>query len=262
MTDSEGLPPDAASQNASPPPTRRRRRDLLLLAGLAVVLAGLLVAVFVTRTGSDGQDPVAGAPDSSASASAEPPPKKLGPLGDLSRRDEGDPRALGDVDAPVTMVVFSDFRCPFCAEYSREIEPGLERKYVDTGLLRIEWRDQPMFGAQSELAARAGWAAAAQGRFWEFVQQVHGAAPATGHPDLPIETLVEYAKAAGVQDLDRFERESLDGTYDDDVAKDLEPSQEYGIIGVPAFVIDGEPIVGLRPMSTFEIVIDQYLGAG
>lgn len=238
---------------------RRGRRDLLILGGLAVVLAGLLIAVIVGRTGN-GESGTAAPGSNGAAASSSP--KKLGPLGDLSRRTEGDPRALGDVDAPVTMVVFSDFRCPFCAEYTREIEPDLVDKYVDNGLLRIEWRDQPMFGAQSELAARAGWAAAAQGRFWQFVDHVHGAAPATGHPDLPIDALVEHAKAAGVGDLERFRREALDGTYDDDVAEDLKPSQQYGIIGVPAFVIDGEPIVGVRPLSTFETVIDEYLAAG
>ncbi|WP_345312942.1 DsbA family protein [Gordonia alkaliphila] len=242
----ESTPPPASSA-----PQRRRRRDLMLLGVLVLVLIGLIVALVVRNAGSS---------DQASSTTASAAPATFGPLGDLSRRQADDPRALGEVDAPVTMVVFSDFRCPFCAAYARDIEPQLVEKYVDTGKLRIEWRDQPIFGKESELAARAGWAAAAQGKFWEFTTDVYADAPQTGHPDLPIDVLVQHAEAAGVPDLDRFRSETLSDRYAADIAADAAPTEEFGIIGVPAFVIDGEPIVGVRPIETFEVVIDQYLG--
>ncbi|GAC56162.1 putative thiol-disulfide oxidoreductase [Gordonia hirsuta DSM 44140 = NBRC 16056] len=234
----------------------RTRRDLWLLGGTAVVLLALVIAVVISRIGSDDQDHAAPARSGASDAA-----KTYGPLGDLSRREPDDRRALGPVDAPVTMVVFSDFRCPFCAEYSREIEPKLIDRYVDSGQLRIEWRDQPLFGEQSELAAQAGWAAAAQDRFWPFVHEVYRDAPTTGHPDLPIEALVARAKAAGVPDLDRFRRDTLSGRHAADIAEDTAPAKQFGIIGVPAFVIDGEPIIGVRPLEVYTGIIDEHLSA-
>ncbi|MFC0314199.1 DsbA family protein [Gordonia phosphorivorans] len=242
---------ESLGEPSTPPtPPRRRRVELLLFGVLLTVLVGLVIALVARGTQSSSET-------SPSQASAAP--ATFGPLGDLSRRTADDPRALGEVDAPVTMVVFSDFRCPFCATYARDIEPQLIEKYVDAGKLRIEWRDQPIFGKESELAARAGWAAAAQGKFWQFVDDVYADAPTTGHPDLPIDVLVEHAKAAGVPDLERFRSETLSDRYDGDIAQDVAPTEEFGIIGVPAFVIDGEPIVGVRPIETFEVVIDQYL---
>lgn len=231
----------------------RGHRDVWLLGIVGVVLAGLLIAVVVGRSGS--------AEESVAASSAAAPSSRVsfGPLGDLSRRDRDDPRALGAVDAPVVMVAFSDFRCPFCAEYFRTVEPELISRYVDTGKLRIEWRDQPVFGEQSELAARAGWAAAEQGRFWEFVTAVYGDAEGTGHPDLPIDVLVAKAQAAGVADLDRFRRETTSGTYDAAIADDRAPTVKFGIIGVPAFVINGEPIIGTHDVGVYAGVIDGRL---
>lgn len=236
----------------------RRRRDLWLLGASIVVLLGLLVAVALNRTGSSDEPAPSAASGSSAAPAA---PREFGPLGDLSTRRPGDPRALGRVDAPVTMVLFSDFRCPYCAEFSRTIQPALMRDYVDTGKLRIEWRDQPIFGAQSEYAARAGWAAAAQGRFWEFVDEIYRSTPATGHPDLPIDVLVAHAKAAGVPDLERFRREAQGSTFDDAVVEDIRPALKYGIIGVPTVVIDGDPITGIREIATYGRVIDGHLAA-
>lgn len=232
----------------------RSRRDVWLLGLVGLVLAGLVVAVIVGRTGS-GEDSAA-APSSAAPASTT---TSFGPLGDLSRRTADDPRALGDVAAPVVMVVFSDFRCPFCAEYFRSVEPEIISRYVDTGKLRIEWRDQPIFGEQSELAARAGWAAAAQGRFFEFAAAVYADAPANGHPDLPIDVLVQKAQDAGVGDLERFRRETTSSTYDAAIAEDRAPTQKYGIIGVPAFVINGEPIIGTHEAEVYTGVIDGRL---
>ncbi len=102
-----------------------------------------------------------------------------GPLGEQSRRAADDPFALGNPDAPVTMVVFSDYRCPFCARYANTTEPEIVEKFVKTGQLRLEWRDFPIFGDSSMLAARAGRAAAAQGKFWEFNAAVYSSSTAT-----------------------------------------------------------------------------------
>ncbi|MDN5759410.1 MAG: DsbA family protein, partial [Tomitella sp.] len=102
-------------------------------------------------TGNDGGD----SPASSTAGSERSgdTPGKTGPLGDLATRIEGDPLALGSVDAPVVLVEFADYRCSFCAKFSRDIAPDLIDEYVDSGQLRIEWRDMPIYGEESMLAA-------------------------------------------------------------------------------------------------------------
>ncbi|MBM7440003.1 protein-disulfide isomerase [Streptomyces sp. HB132] len=66
------------------------------------------------------------------------------------------------------MIEYSDFQCPFCGQFARKTEPELLRSYVDKGVLRIEWRNFPVFGPESEQAALAGWPAGQLNKFWEF----------------------------------------------------------------------------------------------
>lgn len=79
----------------------------------------------------------------------EPPADVQGPdevnIADIERRDPNDPLAVGPVDAPVVMVVFSDYQCPYCAKWSNDTLTVLEN-YVDAGDLRVEWRDVNIFG--------------------------------------------------------------------------------------------------------------------
>lgn len=182
-----------------------------------------------------------------------------GPLGEQSRRQAGDPFALGAVDAPLTLIIFSDYRCPFCARHSRVTEPVLIEKYVETGELRIEWRDFPVFGDASVLAARAGRAAAAQGKFWEFNHAVYAAAPESGHHDLTAQKLRDFATLVGVPDVERFEREMNTDSFDEAIARDVMQARSLGINGTPSFVIGGHPLVGAQPTELFVQVIDQLL---
>ncbi|MFT3898714.1 MAG: thioredoxin domain-containing protein [Gordonia sp. (in: high G+C Gram-positive bacteria)] len=229
------------------------KRIWLVLAAIAALVIGL--SIVDGRTRHESPTPPTASPAGKTGNTG-----KTGPLSGLARRTPDDPRALGRVDAPVVMVVFSDFRCPFCGVYERTIQPRLIRKYVTPGKLRIEWRDDPTFGKQSDLAARAGWSAAAQGRFWEFVSAVYRDAPETGHADLTIDVLVARAKAAGVKDLKKFRADTTGDTYAHQVTGDAEPVRRYGITGTPAFVINGEPIIGVQPMDVFESLINDAGG--
>ncbi|QBJ97386.1 disulfide bond formation protein [Rhodococcus sp. ABRD24] len=229
------------------------RRDMWLLGVLgaaALLLAGLLIFDRV-----QGDDEVAGA--SATSAETEP---GIGPVGDVARRVDGDPLARGSVDAPVVLVEYSDYRCPFCAKFSRDTEPELVDKYVDAGVLRIEWRDLPIFGEESMVAARAGRAAAAQGKFWEFNSALYAASPDRGHPNLDAAALRGFAEKAGVPDLARFERDAADAAVDADIAGDVLEANMIGVSSTPSFVIDGYPILGAQPLAVFEQLIEKTGG--
>ena len=234
-------------------------KDVLFIGGLVVLAVGLILYL------------VMGADDSGTSTSAEAPmssvtapgsagaadPTAPGPgSASTERRVAGDPLALGDPAAPVVMVMFADYRCPFCAKFSRDTEPELIHRFVDAGTLRVEWRDFPIFGEQSMLAARAGRAAAEQGRFWDFNRAVFAAAPERGHPDLTEAALQEFARQAGVPDIAEFTAGMKSTTFDAAINEDLAQGNRIGVPSTPAFVINGEPVLGAQPTDVFISAID------
>ncbi|EDY49486.1 DSBA oxidoreductase [Streptomyces clavuligerus] len=172
----------------------------------------------------------------------------------LARRDAADPLAVGRADAPVVLIEYADFKCGFCGKFARDTEPGLIEKYVDSGVLRIEWRNFPIFGAESEAAARAAWAAGRQGRFWQF----HAAAYADGSKEKGFgeERLKELAEEAGVKDADRFARDLDSAEAKAAVRKDQEEAYQLGASSTPSFLVNGRPIAGAQPMETFTEAIE------
>ncbi|HZX08794.1 DsbA family protein, partial [Kribbella sp.] len=212
----------------------------------------VLVGLSIQSNGSSDQADV-----SKATSTPSGPAKSEDP--GLARRTAGDPLALGRADAPVAIVEYADFRCPFCAKFTRETLPELVRQYVDKGLVRYEFRDLPMFGEESWQGSIAGRAAARQGRFWEFLHAVHQAAPEHGHPPLPRTTLIGFAKKAGVPDLARFERDLSDRDLRKAVESDAQEAQQLGLTSVPFFAIDNVAVSGAQPISVFQQVIDERL---
>ncbi|GAA2799009.1 DsbA family protein [Mycolicibacterium pallens] len=248
---------------AQPAPTAKSRRRDIILLGIAVIAAIALAAALLMRhthqdNGSTPRSTVAVAPPTSSTTGPRP---ALGPLGEVARRQTGDPLALGSPDAPIVLVEFADLRCPFCAEFSRNTEPVLVQRYVSSGVLRIEWRDMPIFGPQSRDAARAARAAAAQGRFWPFVQTVYSTAPATGHPDLSAAKLHDIARQVGVPDLARFDTDAASTHFDAAIDADLAQGQSLGIPSTPAFSMNGHPVLGAQPTDVFTTLVDD-LAAG
>lgn len=214
----------------------------------SLVVIALLASAFLAGRASVQSD-----------ADGQPDALAMGPFGDQSRRIEGDAFAFGSVDAPVVMVTFSDYRCPFCARHSRVVEPELIDRYVESGQLRIEWRDLPIFGEASFLAARAGRAAAEQGVFWEYNQAIFSAAPENGHHDLTEPKLLEFAEQVGVGDLAKFEADMTSTAFDASIEADYMQAVSLGITGTPSFVINGHPIVGAQPTIAFTGIIDEAL---
>jgi protein-disulfide isomerase len=174
----------------------------------------------------------------------------------LARRIDGDPTALGSVDAPVVLVEFADYRCPFCGVFARDTMPLLVKEYVDSGQLRIEWRDFPVFGDESVAAAVAGRAAGAQGKFWEFHEVVFANAPERGHPELPKERLIEIAKEIGVADIDRFTADLDNPELAAAVSADQAEAAAIGVTSTPIFVINDTPVSGAQPADVFREIID------
>ncbi|WP_026460507.1 DsbA family protein [Schaalia suimastitidis] len=161
------------------------------------------------------------------------------------RRDPADGQAKGSVDAPIVMVLYSDFSCPYCVLLAQEVTPQLQ-DLVDAGTLRIEWRDLAQISASSPLAAQAGVAAANQGYFWQFHDAVYANLSTQGHPEFTEASLVEYAKAAGVPDINAFTADMTSAETVAAVEASKAHAYQVGITGTPFMVVGDAVISGYR----------------
>lgn len=161
------------------------------------------------------------------------------------RRDANDARAKGAIDAPVVMVLYSDFSCPYCTRFAKQVEPQLQ-DLVDNGTLRIEWRDLAQISQSSPLAAQAGIAAANQGRFWEFVSAAYGEADPSGHPEYTMDSLTSLAQKAGVSDISRFQADTNAPETAAEVKQAQNDAYKIGIQGTPFMFIGDSFISGFR----------------
>ena len=242
-----------------PTDTHRSRR---LTLPLVVAAIAALAAAVLFWTGRDGDvdsapqpaDRTANSTDSGAASTAGPATQN--PAAELERREEGDPRAVGDVDAPVVMLAYSEFQCPFCGRFARETMPELQR-YVDDGTLRIEWRDFPYLGPDSTLAALGGRAAADQDMFWELHDAVFADQPDPNSGVITEEWLVEKAEAAGL-DPEAFEAAlNSDPAHLESINEEQMEGVTLGVTGTPSFLINGTPVIGAQPTPTFVEAIDR-----
>ncbi|MFD6246203.1 DsbA family protein [Streptomyces roseolus] len=237
--------PKPASTSAS------KSKPIAIVAGVAVAAALLGV---VSYTATKPSSPGASGSSAVAEVSADPQAGVYAELEKYARRDASDKLALGRADAPVVLIEYADFKCGYCGKFARDTEPVLIEKYVEDGILRIEWRNFPIFGEESEAVARASWAAGQQGRFWQF----HKAAYAEGAKEkgFGAERLAALAKEAGVPDLGRFAKDSGSGAAREAVRKDQEQGYELGASSTPSFLVNGRPIAGAQPLETFTEAIE------
>ncbi|MFE2282851.1 DsbA family protein [Streptomyces sp. NPDC059443] len=228
------------------PSSSSARKPLLISAGVAVAAVTLGI---VSWQASAPADKPSGGPAAAAAPRTDPATE----LKALARRESGDKLAAGRADAPVVLIEYSDFKCGYCGKFARDTEPELVKKYVEDGTLRIEWRNFPIFGADSEAAAKAAWAAGQQDRFAQF----HAAAYAEGSKEKGFgeARLEELARQAGVPDLERFKKDMAGEEAAAALRKDQEEGYRIGVTSTPSFLVNGQPIAGAQPMDAFAAAI-------
>ncbi|MCD7100846.1 DsbA family protein [Pseudoclavibacter sp. 13-3] len=228
--------------------SRRLRRSHIVNAVLSIVLAIAVVAVIaLAAQQTSGQTPQDATQTTQADRAA--------------RHQADDPMAVGDIDAPVTIVEWIDLRCPFCAAYANQTLPTILQNYVDTGKVRYEFHDVAFFGDQSVDAAVAARAAGEQGRYVEYLEALYAAAPESGHPDMPRDHLIAFAQTAKVPDIDRFTADLDRADLREAVQQSTTDAQQQGIDGVPGFLIGDKSVSGAQPAAAFSKIIDQQLQA-
>lgn len=180
------------------------------------------------------------------------------------RASLADAPMLGRADAPVTLVEFSDYQCPFCQRFFATTLPALKKEYVDTGRVRYVFRDFPLeqLHPQARKAAEAAHCAGEQGKYWEMHDLLFQNQRALAPPQL-----AEHARAVGV-DGATFEECLASGRHAARVARGLADGAAAGVQGTPTFVVgkttagdvvEGTPIRGAQPLETFRRIIDHTL---
>lgn len=225
----------------------------------ALALLGGLALVSHWDKPSPGANPSTSAPAAPTAPPAAGPsavdaiPHWAGP-----RPPEVDPGlSIGRDDAPVTIVEFADYQCPYCGQFARTVQPALVAKYVNAGVLQIVWRDFPYYGPQSVDAAVASRAAGRQGKFWAFHDALYAHQPAARSGKLTGAYLEATARGLGL-DMPRFDAALKDPALRDAVAADFAFGQQLGVPGTPSFLVNGSPeIFGSQPLATFERSIDE-----
>jgi protein-disulfide isomerase len=162
-------------------------------------------------------------------------------------------RVKGNSDAPVTIVEFSDFQCPYCKSAQPAIQEVLA-KYKDK--VRLGFRDMPLrqIHPQAQQAAEASRCAAEQGKFWEYHDLLFAS------QQLDPATLAAQAGKAGLN-AEQFQSCVKGDKYKPMIENDLQLGMRAGVNGTPAFFVNGQLISGNQPAAAFETIIDQELAA-
>ncbi len=238
---------------------RSGKRTWVAPTVVAAVCAALLAFALTGGDRSEQADEGAAAP-SEPGAYGEQPAGEESPALALERRDPDDPLTDGPVDAPITMVVYSDYQCPFCAGWSHETLPTM-REYAAAGELRIEWRDINILSEVSERASIASYAAGLQGRFWEYHEALFPEGEIRSASELTDQGLVELAVEVGL-DEDRFVEDMTAADTVDAIDRNAQEGLAAGVSSTPAFVLDGQPMLGAQPTPVFVEMIEQALTDG
>jgi protein-disulfide isomerase len=172
--------------------------------------------------------------------------------------------SLGRQDAPVTLVEFSDYQCPFCKRHFSTVYPILKKDYIDTGKLRYVFRDFPIAGLhpQAQKAHEAAYCAGEQKKYWEMHDMLF-----ENSQDLSVSALKGYATKIALNN-DQFSACLESGKYTGEIEKEISEGTQAGVSGTPAFFIgpsgSGEKITGTlvsgaQPLTRFKQVIEDLL---
>jgi protein-disulfide isomerase len=161
-------------------------------------------------------------------------------------------RVRGNANAPVMIVEFADFSCPYCKKAEASLKEVLA-KYP--GKVSLSFRDYPLrdIHPQAELAAEAARCAGEQGRFWEYHDLLYG-----GSDQHDRDNLVVNARVLQL-DEKRFDTCLDSGKYKPEIDKDLQDGARAGVTGTPGFFIDGIFLDGAQPPAAFDKIIDEKL---
>jgi len=179
----------------------------------------------------------------------------------------------GDEDAPVTLVKYEDFFCPFCGAFNNEevaaevqansAMPQIMEEYVETGQVKVYYKHLPVVGGEQPAVASECVAQQDHDAFWEFHDEhierfLEFSSMSDSNPEQYEEELFEMAEQTGI-DMSEFETCYSNQESQETVQSDAQEAESMGITGTPGIVIEDEHVSGAQPFSTFETIIEEKL---
>lgn len=232
--------------------TCRWLATVLLMIGSVLLLGGLVgcsspepAATKTPEPTATATSPISGT-DQTPTATTEP----LVPLDD-------DP-VLGSLDAPVTMIEYSEYLCPYCRRFVLETMPLIEEEYIETGRVKLVFRDFPVHGEGAVLMAMVAECAADQDKFWEMHVLLFERVEDWSQSEELLTTLKAYGEEVGVNE-DQFVDCLETGSPLPRVQEDYNIGVQDGVRGTPSFLINGTLVVGAQPFEEFQRVIEDEL---
>lgn len=206
------------------------------------ILGALLVVVLFLYVGKDGTSTGNAIVDNAI------------PSGNFVAATVDDDAVLGDKDAPVTIIEFSDYECPFCGRHFQQVYPLIKKDYIDTGKAKLVFRDFPLsFHPMAMPSAQAAECVREQGgdeAYWKMHDKLY-----SNQETLSVANLKKWAGELGY-DIDAC----LDsGKYAEEVRGDMADGSAAGVQGTPGFFVNGQMISGAQPYSVFQQAIEAAL---
>jgi len=172
-------------------------------------------------------------------------------------------RAQGDPRAPIVVIEYSDYQCPYCLQFFREAEPQIEEQYIKTGKVYVIFRDLPLTSIHPGAlqAAHAANCAAEQGHFWEMHNRLFNgqATREWGTGDASdLTTFVRYADELKL-DSAGLQRCIETGRHATQIQADVRAATDKGINSTPAFLVNGQLLLGARPFENWKQIFDNLL---
>lgn len=233
----------------------------------AVVIGGALIFTTMYRGGSGsgaGAANIGGAANPSAAAQQPAAAAANTSVMQLGSRDA----ILGNANAPVTMIEYGDYQCPFCGtEFFAQTEPLIVQNYVNTGKVRFVFRDFAFLGAESDAAANAAQCAEDQNKLWAYHDALYTAKVADdakgGSEDDGFFSTAELLKLGQQVGLDMSTFTSCVQNNSDAsiVTQEKTAATAQGVDSTPTFYINGTQILGAQPYAQFQAAIETALAA-
>ncbi len=172
---------------------------------------------------------------------------------------------MGKSDAPLALIEYTDYQCPFCSRFEAQTFPEIKKNLIDTGKVRFIQRDLPLEFHQFALkAAQAVRCAGEQGKYWEMKDLLF-----KNQSKLDAEAIAGYANGISLN-TDKFKSCMAGDKYLKEIAEETKYANTLGVSGTPTFVlgkisgdsVEGYKIIGAQPYPAFEAVVNELLGAG
>lgn len=229
---------------------------------ILLVIASFLIGVLITKVSYLEKNSVSTIlPSQQQAADAKEQPSVKVNIKDVDTKNEP---YIGSANAPVVMAYWLDYQCPFCQRFEQETLPTLIEKYVNTGKLKIVFKDFQFLGEDSTTAGLA------ENAVWETSPQSFGAWQKAMYEKQDEENggwgkkedIIALIRTIPGIDADKVSllMEQKKDVYQKELDEDNQEGVKFGVSGTPGFVIGDQSVTGAQPLSTFTQIIDALLG--